>query len=219
MNETANAVTAHALAGQVAIVTGAGRGLGRVLAESLAAAGAAVAVAARTVAQIEETVAHIEGAGGRAITLPADVTDRAGTEWLVDETVRRLGPIDLLVNNAGVNEVFGPLWQVDPEAWRREFDVNFFGPVLCARAVLPGMVARGRGRIINVASQAGLAPRPYYAAYGCAKTALIRLTESLAIESATHGIAVFALHPGLLRTTMNEAKVLDEAFPPGSPGN
>ena len=100
-------------------------------------------------------MAAIEGAGGRALAVPADVTDRAATERLVAEVADRLGPVDLLVNNAGANTVFGPLWEVDPDAWRRDFDTNLFGPMLCARAVLPGMVARGRGRIVNVASAAG----------------------------------------------------------------
>jgi len=130
----------------------------------------------------------------------------------------RLGPVDLLVNNAGANTVFGPLWEVDPEAWRRDFDTNLFGPVLCARAVLPAMVARGRGRIVNVASAAATAPRPHFSAYGLAKTALVRLTETLAIGTAPHGVAVFALHPGRVLTPMNEAMLASPAFRRWYPG-
>jgi len=136
------------------------------------------------------------------VAVPVDVTDRAATAHLVAEAERRLGPVDLLVNNAGASTVVGPLWEVDLDAWRRDFDTNLFGPVLCARAVLPGMVARGRGRIVNVASAAGTTPRPRASAYGLSKTALIRLTETLALEAAPHGIGVFAIHPGLVLTAM-----------------
>jgi NAD(P)-dependent dehydrogenase (short-subunit alcohol dehydrogenase family) len=196
----------------VAIVTGASRGIGRVIAEHLAAAGAAVALAARSADALAAAVAAIEGAGGRAVAVPVDVTDRAATERLAMAAAARLGPVDLLVNNAGASTVYGPLWEVDLDAWRRDFDTNLFGPLLCARAVLPAMVARGRGRIVNVASAAATAPRPHSSAYGVAKTALVRLTETLALEAAPYGVRVFALHPGRVLTPMNEAMLASPAF-------
>ena len=144
------------LRGQVAIVTGGGRGLGRTFAHALAAAGAAVAVVARSSDELAEVVASIRELGRRATAITGDVTDRQAVEHVVHETERQLGPVDLLVNNAAILRTPGPLWEVDPDEWWRTMEVNVRGPFLCARAVLPGMIERGRGRIINVASGAGL---------------------------------------------------------------
>jgi NAD(P)-dependent dehydrogenase (short-subunit alcohol dehydrogenase family) len=196
--------TPHALTGQVALVTGGGRGIGRAAAQALAAAGATVAVAARSGDQLEETVALIEGAGRRALAVPTDVTDRMAVARLVAAVEARLGPVDLLVNGAGAARVLGPLWETDPDAWWTEATVNLRGPLLCAHAVLPGMVARGRGRIVNLVSGAVYRPIPNFSAYVVSKTALARLTENLARETAAHGVAVFALIPGTVRTAMSE---------------
>ena len=193
-----------ALVGRVALVTGGGRGLGRAYARALATAGAAVAVAARSADQLVETVGLIEEAGGRAVAVPADVADRPAVEALVAEVERRLGPVDVLVNNAGVGGPLGPFAAADPEAWWRCLEVNLRGPALCARAVLPGMLARGRGRIVNVTSGAGNGARPHLAAYVVSKAALTRLTEVLAAETQGRGVAVFALNPGLVRTALAE---------------
>ncbi|MCJ7551531.1 MAG: SDR family oxidoreductase [Anaerolineae bacterium] len=191
------------LDGQVAIVTGGGRGLGRAFAQALAAAGASVAVLARTEEQIAGTVAHIRESGVRAIALPTDVTDSLAVERAVQTTEQQLGPVDLLVNNAARWLLGNELWKIDPDEWWREITVNLYGPFLCARAVLPNMVARHRGRIINVSSGAALEAQPYVSAYGISKTALTRFTEGLAIETRSHGISVFAIDPGLVRTPMN----------------
>ena len=194
------------LDGQVALVTGAGRGFGRFFAEGLAKAGAAVAVVARSNGEIAETVRQIERAGGRALAVAADVTDRRAIEKLAADVERQLGPLDLLVNNAGVDDAVGPLWAVDPDQWWREMDINLRGPFLCAHAVLPGMLERGRGRIINVASLGGTVARAHRSAYACSKAALIRLTECLTLETRQHapGICAFAIHPGIVMTSMNE---------------
>jgi NAD(P)-dependent dehydrogenase (short-subunit alcohol dehydrogenase family) len=193
------------LAGQVALVTGGGRGIGRGIALALAEAGATVAVLARSAVQLHDTVEAITRACGRALSCPADVTDRTAVEAAVAEVERRLGPVDLLVNNAGVGGPIGPLAEADPEEWWRAVEVNLRGPLLCSRAVLPGMLARRRGRVVNVASGAGNRAIAHLSAYVTAKTALIRLTENLAAEVSAAGVSVFAIQPGTVRTAMAEA--------------
>lgn len=196
--------TMQDLGGQVALVTGGGRGLGRAYALALAQAGMAVAVTSRTEAELQETVQFIEQSGGRALAVPADVTDPNAVTHLVTMVERRLGPVDLLVNNAGLLRAVGTVAEVEEDAWWRELEVNVRGPFLCARAVLPGMIARRRGRIINLASAAGLAPIERGSAYCVSKAALIRFSETLALETRELGIAVFAIAPGTVRTPMNE---------------
>jgi NAD(P)-dependent dehydrogenase (short-subunit alcohol dehydrogenase family) len=192
------------LAGQVALVTGSGRGLGRAYAIALARAGAAVAVTARTENEIKAVQREIEQNGGRALAFTADVTDKNAPAKLVTTTERQLGPIDLLVNNAGVLRAIGRANEIDAEDWWREFEINLRGPLLCSQAVLPGMIMRKRGRIINVSSFGGLFTVDCFSAYSTSKTALIRLSESLAIENKEYGIAVFAINPGNVRTSMTE---------------
>ncbi|UCH26447.1 MAG: SDR family oxidoreductase [Trueperaceae bacterium] len=192
------------LSGQVALVTGGGRGLGRTFSLALAAAGAAVAVVARSKTEIAETVALIEAAGGRAQDFSVDVSDRAGVEQTVAAVTRDLGPVDLLINNAGVLPPAGPVWDTDPEAWWRNQEVNLRGPLLFIHAVVPDMIARQRGRIVNVASGAGITAMPNASAYGVSKAALIRLTEMLALEARPYGVSAFAITPGTVRTPMTE---------------
>lgn len=190
------------LAGRVAIVTGGGRGIGRAIARTFAAAGAAVAVTARTQDQLDETVALIDRDGGRALAIVADVTDRFSVEFVVAETERRLGRVDVLVNNAGIAGPVGPLWENDPDDWRRCLEVNVDGPFLCCHAVLQGMISRRSGRIINLTSGIGNRSYPYLSSYNVAKTALTRLTETLADETREHGVSVFLMTPGLVQTDM-----------------
>lgn len=197
------------LGGQVAIVTGGGRGIGRAIAQALAKAGAAVAVVARSADQLAETVALVEGAGGCAIALTADVTDQQAVERAVTGTEQQLGPVDLLVNNAGDAGQPAPVWEHNPDRWWRCIDVNLRGPFLCSRAVLPGMIARGNGRIVTVASAMGLGTTAYASAYVVSKAAVIRLCENLAVETKEHGISVFAMCPGGVRTAMWEAVAAD----------
>ena len=192
------------LVGSVALVTGAGRGIGRVLAEAFAAAGAAVALVARSPDELAETVERIEAAGGNAAAAVADVTDRTGLASAVADLRQLLGPIDLLVNNAGVLGPVGPLWELDDDAWWSTMDVNVRGIVLCSQLVLPEMVKAGRGRIINITSQAGAHRWPLASGYSVSKAAVIKLTENLALETSRHGVSVFSVHPGLLPIGMSE---------------
>jgi NAD(P)-dependent dehydrogenase (short-subunit alcohol dehydrogenase family) len=192
----------RSLAGQVAIVTGGGRGLGQQVARGLAAEGAVVAIAARSEGQVAETVSSIERAGGRALGFPLDVSDGRAVEQMVGEIERRLGPVQLLVNNAAVLSPLGPAWEVALEDWWRTLEINVRGPFIRAHAVLPGMTARGHGRIINLASDAGVEAVPFGSAYCTSKAAVIRLSEGLAKEAAAYGVAVFAINPGWVDTAM-----------------
>lgn len=190
------------LTGQVALVTGGGRGIGRAIAMALAGAGARVAVLARSADELAETVRQIASAGGRAQAVIADVTDRASVLHAVADTERAFGPIDLLVNNAAIFGPLGPLWESDPADWWQAMNVNVRGPLLCTHTVLPSMIARRRGRIVNIAS--GPAPFPYFSSYATTKTALIRMTECVALETKPHGVSVFSVGPGSVRTAMSE---------------
>ena len=194
--------------GRVAIVTGSGRGIGQAMAVALAKAGAAVGLTARSKREIEETAATIESSGGRAVAVPADVTKVSAVDQMVREVEAKLGPVDLLVNNAGVSfqDRARPSWELPPELWWEEVEVNLRGPYLCARAVLPGMVSRRRGCIINVASLAAL-QGPRGAAYNVSKTALTRWTEGLGTEARPFGVAVVAMEPGFVRTAMVERAI------------
>lgn len=191
------------LSGQVAFVTGGGRGLGRAFALALASAGATVAVCARSEEQLAETVRLIEDAGGRAVALPADLSDPAAIEPVTAAVERQLGPVDLLVNNAGVSGPAGPEWEVAPDQWWHTLEVNLRAPFLCARAVLPGMIARRRGRIINVSSNTGNDALPLLSAYGSSKAALTYFSTCLAGAVQEYGIIVFAYGPGLVHTAMS----------------
>jgi NAD(P)-dependent dehydrogenase (short-subunit alcohol dehydrogenase family) len=191
----------------VALVTGGGRGLGRAYAEALAGAGAAVAVVARTGRQIEETVARIAAIGGRSRAYAADVTDVGAVRRVVADVERDLGPISLLVNAAGVAEPLGPISEGDPEEWWHGVEINAKGPYVCTRFVLPGMMSRGAGRIVNVSSGTGTRAYDYLSSYCVGKTALIRLTECVAAETKSRGVHVFSISPGMVRTDMNRLLV------------
>jgi NAD(P)-dependent dehydrogenase (short-subunit alcohol dehydrogenase family) len=183
---------------QVALVTGGGRGIGRGIALELASAGARVAVSARTRDEVEATAREIGG-----LALQADVSDRQSVEGMVADTERELGPIDLLVANAGVGNQEGATWEADVDAWWQIFEVNVLGVHLCCRAVIPGMLERGRGRIVITGSGAAYLPGSRHTAYPASKAAVWRYGETLAAELAGR-IAVFVISPGLVRTAMTE---------------
>ena len=191
------------LRGQVAIVTGGGRGTGRAFAQALAEAGASVAVTARTQIELEQTIELIRSAGGHAISIQGDVSDSAAVERVVKTTELKLGPVDILVNNAGVTGPVGAEWEADPDDWWRTMEINLRGPYLMTRGVLPRMVPKKCGRIINISSAVTVRTFPYFAPYTVSKAAIIYYTQNLAGQVKEHGISVFAYHPGGPETEMS----------------
>ena len=200
---------------KVAIVTGASHGIGRSTSLALAARGIAVALAARNRPSLAAIENEIRDQGGVALTIPTDVTDAAGVEAMVEQTSRELGPIDLLVNNAGV-VARGPIVDTDEATWDDVLDINLKGAFLCTKAVLPEMIRRGRGRIVNVSSIAGKIGTLQLAAYGASKWGLIGLTKATAEEVRGDGVHVFSACPGSVNTAMLE-KGLPGATPDMEP--
>ncbi len=209
---------ADELSGKVALVTGGGRGIGANIARELAEAGMRVAVAARTREQVDRVAREIDG-----LALEVDVSDEGSVRRMVEDTERELGgAVDLLVNNAGV---MGPsraaIWEdQDAGDWWRVFEINLLGAYLCCRHVVPGMVDRGRGRIVNVGSGGGYLPvtpgRVGDTAYGPSKAALHRFGELLAGQLEQHAVAVFTISPGLVRTALTERLGDDAPWTPPS---
>lgn len=199
------------LDGQVALVTGAGRGFGRAIAEKLAGEGAAVALLSRSLAQLEEVAQAIRAAGGHAIGVRCDVTDAASIAHAVAKVGEVLGPIDLLVSNAGVPGPFGPIWQVDPDDWWRAQAVHIRAPMLFMQAVLPGMIARDSGRVVCVSAKAARIVAPYMSAYCTGKIAQNRIVAEAAAELAESRVAAFAIDPGFVFTELARETLEDAA--------
>jgi NAD(P)-dependent dehydrogenase (short-subunit alcohol dehydrogenase family) len=197
------------LAGRVALVTGAGRGLGRAIARAVGRAGAAVACAARSRDQVDAAAAEIEATGARALALGLDVTRTDQITAAVEEAEARLGPIDILVNNAGIT-LERKTVELTDEEWDSVLATNVTAMFRCARAVAPGMIRRGHGKVINVGSMYGVIGVARYAAYCASKAAVDGLTRSLAVEWARHGIQINCLAPGYMNTDIPRAALADE---------
>jgi 3-oxoacyl-[acyl-carrier protein] reductase len=193
------------LSGQVGLVTGGGRGIGRDIARELADAGMRVAVAARSTGQVRATADEV---GGLALTV--DVVDADSVRRMVEETTRELGAIDLLVANAGISPDEPAAWELEPSEWWRVHEVNVLGVYLSARAVIPGMLARRRGRIVITGSGAAYLPGSGSTAYSSSKAAAVRFGETLAAQLEGR-IPVFPISPGLVRSEMTEGRFADDA--------
>ena len=186
----------------VALVTGGSEGVGRAVALGLGAAGFAVAILARSAEALRETRALLEGNGVPSADCVADVRDSDAVASAVAAVESKLGPILTVVNNAGTSLAIGPLWEADPGAWWTDVETSLGGAFNVCRSVIPGMIARRQGRILNVSSYAGLRAAPYQSGYGCAKAGLANLTESLAASLLPYGIRAFTVTPGFVRTSL-----------------
>jgi len=194
------------LQGRGAVVTGGGQGIGRAVALALARAGASVVVAARSAGPIESVAEELREMGREAAAVPCDVTLPEDVETLFREADEKLGGVDILVNNAGAS-TSSPVHRLSLDEWNRMLAVNATGPFLCTRAFLPAMTERGWGRVINVASVAGVRGGRYIAAYAASKHALVGFTRSAALDVATTGVTVNAVCPGFVDTPMTRESV------------
>ena len=201
------------LEGRVALITGASRGIGRAIARGYAREGAALSVTARTAADLESLVEEIRQGGGRAVAIPADLTDAALPARVVQQVLGTFGTIDILVNNAGIGSSSSPrpVVDFDDAFWNRTLALNLTAPYLFTKAVLPVLLAKKWGRIINIASINGKLPAIHGAAYTASKHGLLGLTRTVALEVAREGITVNAICPGPVHTEMNDRRVAYDA--------
>ncbi len=200
-----NPLSQFRLDGKIALITGASRGIGAAIAQSYAAVGATVVLASRKLEGVEAIAATIREAGGIAHAQAVHTGDEEAVTTLVQQTLERCGAIHILVNNAATNPHFGPLLNAEPSHWQKTFDVNVMGYWRMAQACVPAMRATGGGKIINIASIAGLRVQTGMGIYSISKAAVLMLTQVLAAELAPDNIQVNALAPGYVRTRFSQA--------------
>jgi NAD(P)-dependent dehydrogenase (short-subunit alcohol dehydrogenase family) len=195
------------LSGTVALVTGASAGIGRYLAQGLAEQGAVVAGIARTADRLRTAMDEVAAStGARTLALAADVTDPDSVRSAVTRVSDELGPVTLLINNAGsIDAAEVPLWEADADQWWQVVESQVRGPFLVARAVVPGMIAAGGGRVIGLGSGLGTRGSDVYSAYSAGKSAQMRITEAIDLAGAGHGVRAFDLAPGVIDTEMTRA--------------
>jgi NAD(P)-dependent dehydrogenase (short-subunit alcohol dehydrogenase family) len=194
---------------RIALVTGAGRGIGRATAIGLATEGARVAITARTESQLDDVAREIAGAGGQALVIAADLADRAAPARIIQQIVRHWGPVEILVNNAGIGSSADPrpIEQFNDDFWDLTMEVNVRAPYLLTKLVLPAMIAARWGRIVNIASINARVSAVHGSAYAVSKHALAGLTKATALEMAAHGITANAVCPGVTATVLNDKRI------------
>ena len=181
---------------KVAVITGGGRGIGRAIALAYAREGARMALAARTVAGLEETRRAVADLGSEALVVPTDISDVASVATLAQKTREHFGRVDILVNNSGIAGPTAPLWEITPDDWEATFAVNVTGTFLCCRAFLPVMIEQASGSIIMIGSMTGKRPLLGRTPYSASKLALVGLARTLAWETGPYGIRVNVISPG-----------------------
>jgi len=189
---------------KVAIVTGGGRGIGEAIALAFAREGARLAIASRTKTELDQVASQIENLGGQVQVIPTDVSQRDNVTRLIEATLTAYGQIDVLVNAAGVYGPIGPMWDVDVDKWIQAMKINLFGTFTCCHTVLPHMIERRQGKIVNFSGGGAASPLPRFTAYGVSKTAIVRLTETLAEEVKEFNVQVNAVAPGAVDTSLQD---------------
>jgi len=184
------------------IITGAGRGIGRETSLSLANKGANLVLLSRTEAELKETFELIAACSTNSFVIPTDVSDELSVEKSFSLIQKKIDRIDVLINNAGVQSPIGPFHSAEVRSWKKNIEINLFGAIHCTHAVLPSMIKNGKGKIINFSGGGAVSPRQNFSAYGAAKTAIVRFTETIAEELKSYSIDVNAVAPGAINTKM-----------------
>jgi 3-oxoacyl-[acyl-carrier protein] reductase len=204
---------ADLLTNKFALVTGAGGGIGRAIAMALASEGAKVALTGRNVSRLEQVMGEVQQAGGQAAVWQMDVSDESAVETTVGAILHSWGQIDILVNNAAIIHPRTPVWETPISEWDEEMAINLRGTFLCCHYVLPQMVERGQGVVINIGSSSGTIAEDLYGGYGATKWGVIGYTTSLAKSVRPHGVRVNGLNPGWVETGMTAGQIPDDAGP------